>query len=277
MTRKTKEFINNFYYEIKQTQKRKKRKGRKTIFGPPPDFMTHPIFGRLEYIIVLNDLSQICPRQWDEFELNLKDRDKRYSAILNTDVIKVTNIYNYNQIKEKDLGIAFPIDGVVHKSLSIELEEYIRDYIFIQMSRRIIMNSGHYYEKDDIHEVNREKAIKFIFKFIKEVIQNAYQEQDQFEFWVAYYKEFNVDFEEMLKIFRGEEIIKYYKSDSNEKEAASFFYKYCDKQDEIFNDNNCRKFQLEYWINQYKEFNINFKEIIMYHRFHEIFEREFTK
>ena len=75
-------------------------------------------------------------------------------------------------IKDKNVSIAIPYNGVVHKSLSVELQQYIKEYVFVQISRRIIMNSD-YNKQDDINTINKNGAIQFIYLYLKEDIKNS--------------------------------------------------------------------------------------------------------
>lgn len=199
MTETTKQFLDNFEYESQQIEDKKYRATIKSKrhfrICPPPSMYDYPIYKDLKEVIICNDLSKICPRRWDELEIDFEDKNKRYSSLMQRDILKVTNEHNYNLIKDQNICIAIPYNGVLQQRLFNDLHQYIKEYIFIQISRRIIMDSG-YSEKYDINTTDKNEAIKFIFEHIRKSInENRWCD---FKCWVQRYKEYDIALEDII-------------------------------------------------------------------------------
>lgn len=206
MTEKTQQLIGNFEHELEKQEENKRNAICKSKFyrkGAPEFLHDHPIYKELKDVIICNDLSKLCPRRWDELEINFEDKNIRYSTIMQTDIVKVTNEHNYNMIKDKNISFVLPYNGVLHQKLPTEFQNYIKDYVFIQISRRIMMDCD-YREEDDINTIDKNEAIKFIFEYIKNSINENYW--CDFKCWVQRYREYDIDLEEIINNSNYKEI-----------------------------------------------------------------------
>ena len=141
------------------------RKLHKKWRRPPPSLYKYPIYQPLKVVIICTDLSKVCPRRWDELEVDIKNCDTRYCDISKEDVVKVTNMYNYNKIKDKNTTIAIPTDGIPYHVFDGKFNDYVSLYIFIQMARRVIQGMG-YSKNRDIHNSNLESVLEWVFENI---------------------------------------------------------------------------------------------------------------
>ncbi|RLA84610.1 MAG: hypothetical protein DRG78_00900 [Epsilonproteobacteria bacterium] len=180
------------YLEDKDIAKKETafKKSHQRKFGGPPGAFEDPIYKELKEIIICKDLKQISIKRWDELEVNFSNQTIRFCPQLKQDITKVTNEHNYNAIKNNNMCIAIPYNGVLQQVLDDDTQQYIENYVFIQVSRRLIQGF-HYQEEYDIKENNIEDAIKFILYYIKEDIENS--RWKDIDSWIKDYQEFDID------------------------------------------------------------------------------------
>jgi len=164
---------------------------------PHPSSFDYQVYKDLKEVIICNDLDIVAIKRWDELEIDFNNQNIRYSKELNQNIIKVTNRHNYDLIKDTNVSISIPYNGVLHKTLDDEIQQYIKEYVFIQISRRIIMDSG-YSEEHDINLIDKSKVIEFILTYIKEDIKNT-QWKDMGS-WIKQYEEYGVSLVEVLNM-----------------------------------------------------------------------------
>jgi hypothetical protein len=181
------------YLEDKDIAKKEKifKNSHKRMYrDPPPGAFEHPIYKELKEIIICKDLIQVSINRWDELEVNFDNSDTRFCPQLKQEIIKVTNEHNYNIIKDNDFCISIPYNGVLQKIFDDDTQQYIKKYVFIQVSRRLIQTS-YYREEYDIKENNVDDAIKFILSYIKKDIENS--RWKDIDSWIKDYQNFDID------------------------------------------------------------------------------------
>ena len=172
-----------------------KKSHRDIRICPHPSSFDYKIYKDLKEVIICNDLSIVSIKRWDELEIDFNNQNEKYSKELNQNIIKVTNKHNYNEIKNSNVSIAIPYKGILQKTLIEDIQEYIKNYVFIQISRRLIQESD-YREEYDIKENNMKTAIQFIISYINEDIKkSSYADINS---WIESYKEFDVDLNEII-------------------------------------------------------------------------------
>jgi len=190
------------YFEDKALLKKEKilkKVHRKNHRYVTPSNDESSVYKELKEIIICKDLTKVCIKRWDELEINFLNPNEKFCSKLNKKVIKVTNEYNYNLVKNDDICIAIPYNGVLQKLLDDNILKYIADYVFIQVSRSLILSSC-YSEQYDIQEFEIHKAIKYIVSYIQNNIENnKYIEVDD---WIRWYKEFDIDLTKYLDIIK---------------------------------------------------------------------------
>jgi len=178
-----------------------KKSHRHVRICPHPSSFDYQVYKDLKEVIICNDLDIVTIKRWDELEIDFNNQNIRYSKELNQNIIKVTNKHNYNEIKNDNVCIAIPYKGILQKTLIEDIQEYIKNYVFIQISRRLIQESD-YIEEHDIKENNMKIAIQIILSYInKDIENNSWLDMNG---WVKRYKEFDVDLNEIIIKNKGQ-------------------------------------------------------------------------
>lgn len=187
------------YIEDKLLNKKEKfikKLNKKVRICPHSNSFEHQIYKELKEVIICNDLEVVSIKRWDELEIDFNDQNTRYSQDLKQNIIKVTNQYNYDLVKNDAVCISIPYNGILQKSLDEEIQEYIKQYVFIQISRRLIQTSG-YRDEEDIKDNNMQSIIEYILSYIENDIENS--SWKDMKSWVKSYQEFRVDLGEIIK------------------------------------------------------------------------------
>jgi len=190
---KIKEYIDDLA-EIEKTNERKAhKKNQKTSRSTkmPKSFFEYPIYQELRDVIISKENRKIIARRWDELEINFEDSSVRTCSLCDEKVYKVSNIHNYNEIKNKSEFIAVPLNGVLFKNIYDEFKEQVDIFIFVQISRRLIQESG-YDDTMDVHTCKTLDAIQFILSFL------ISKEWINYKSWINKYQEFDFDLNEFL-------------------------------------------------------------------------------
>ena len=132
----------------------------------PRSFFEHPIYRELKDLILCSDKSKICSRRCEELEIDFKHKNMRHCTVCNQDVLKVTNQHNLEEVKDADVCISVPLNGVLHQSFSEELKAYVKLYILVQVSRMTMQGSG-YSVDGDIHSNSAEEIVRSISAYLK--------------------------------------------------------------------------------------------------------------
>ena len=154
---KIKEFMDDLA-EIEKTKERKAhKKNQRTPRSTkmPKSFFEYPIYQELRDVIISKESTEIIPRRWDELEIYFEDSSVRYYDLCDEKVYKVSNAHNYNEIKNRSVAIAVPLNGVLFKNIYNDFKEQIDIFVFVQISRRLIQESGY----DDSSDVNTCKTL----------------------------------------------------------------------------------------------------------------------
>ena len=189
--------IEEFIDDLAETEKAKERKAYKknqrTAYSTkmPKSFFDYPIYQELRDVIVSNKSNHIMPRRWDELEIDFEDSSIRYCNICDEKIYKVSNIHNYNEIKDKSGCMAVPLNGSLFKYIYDEFKEQVDIFVFVQVSRRLIQESG-YDESEDIHSCDTVNVIQSILSFL------ISREWITYQTWVAKYQEFDFNLDELL-------------------------------------------------------------------------------
>ena len=157
----------------------------------PKSFFEYPIYEELNDVIICKDSKRVMPRRWDELEIDFEDNYVRTSSLCKEKVHKVSNAHNYNEIKNKNVFIAIPINCELFKNIYDECKEQIDIFIFVQISRRLIQESG-YKNNQDIHSCHTKNAIQSILSLI------VSRDWIDYQSWIANYQKFDLDFDEVL-------------------------------------------------------------------------------
>ena len=132
----------------------------------PKSFFEYPIYRELKDVIICADKSKICPRRWDELEVNFERENIRHCSVCKQDVMKVTNQHNLEEVKDSNVCISVPLNGVLHQFFSKELKAYIELYILVQISRMTMQGSG-YSEDNDMYSNSVEEIVRSILSYLK--------------------------------------------------------------------------------------------------------------
>ena len=184
--------------EQQERDKKNKRVKRPRGFSTkmPKAFFEYPIYRELKDVILCSDKSKICPRRWDELEVDFENENIWYCSVCKQNVMKVTNQYNLEEIKDTNACISVPLNGVLHKSFSEELKSYIELYILVQISRMTMQGSG-YSEEDDIHSNTVEEIVRTILPYLK---NDGWISINDF---IRNCQQYDVDFVAIFGILRG--------------------------------------------------------------------------
>ena len=53
------------------------------------------LYKELKDIIICSDKNKICPKRWEELEINFEHENMRYCSVCQEDILRVTNQYNF--------------------------------------------------------------------------------------------------------------------------------------------------------------------------------------
>ncbi len=198
-----KEYIDDLEEIEKSNEQKAHKKNQRTPRSTkmPKSFFEYPIYQELRDVIISKESTEIIPRRWDELEIDFEDNSVRTCSLCEEKVYKVSNVHNYNEIKNKSVFIAVPLNGVLFKDIYNEFKEQINIFVFVQISRRLIQASG-YNKNQDIHSCDTRKVIQSILSFLISIDWIDYQS------WVADYQKFDLDLDELLS-----DMARYYKDE----------------------------------------------------------------
>jgi len=132
----------------------------------PKSFFEYPIYQDLKEVVVSLDPQIVIPRRWEELEIDFSNRDIRYCSLCATYVYRVSNLYNYQILADKNVTLAIPQDSPFMKEIEDQYKTAIESYRFIQISRRIMQEVGYRIE-DDLHHCELEYAADDILKYMR--------------------------------------------------------------------------------------------------------------
>jgi len=147
-------------YEKSKTIKVRKR--RFIRVGRRRPAAIHLLYQELKNVIICNDENLLCPKRWEELNVDFEHTDSRYCSTCNQTISKVTNQYNFDEIKDSNNCIAIPLNGQLYRSLSEELKANADRYIVVQISRRMLCEAGYSYESI-VHSDNAKEILKKMF------------------------------------------------------------------------------------------------------------------
>jgi len=207
MSIKIKEYIGALEEREKLKEQKAYKKNKKLVRSTkmPKSFFDYPIYQELYDVIICKEGTRVIPRKWDELEINFKDRTVRYCTMCDEKVYKVSNIHNYNEIKNRNLTIAVPINSDLFKNIYNDFKEQIDQFVFVQISRQLIQVNG-YDESSDVNSCKALDEIKFILSFLISKDWINYQS------WVVKYLEFDINLNEFLydigQYFQNKELLR---------------------------------------------------------------------
>lgn len=186
MTNRTSNIIE--YYEDQKNKEEVCRLKKWKSFSPRRSpFKSDIIEDNITQVIICNNLTDISIKLWEELEINFNDKNTRFDSSLNKNIIKVSNMHNYNMLKNDNTCIAIPYNGVLYKSLSKEVLEYIDGWIFIQISRELMLHN----ELGNMDN-NNITTLKEAIAFIKPCIEC------NILLWKQWYQIFNLNIETII-------------------------------------------------------------------------------
>ncbi len=156
-------------------------------------FFEHPIYQPLNEIIICKNPLQIIPKRWEELSRNFDDIAIRHYELCTINVLKISNIHNYKTTQDEYSCIAIPMSSLLYSRMYQEYKTQIDLYIFIQMSRRIIQDTG-YDVNRDIKSCNSTQVLKSI---LSDLLSSDYIKHSLL---VASCYELNINLEELLSV-----------------------------------------------------------------------------
>jgi len=170
----------------------------------PKSFFAHPIYRKLKKVIITPETIEIIPRRWDELKIDFDDHTVRRCHLCNKKVYKVSNFHNYNEVKKRHMAIAVPLNSVLFETIYDEFKMQIDIFLFVQISRRVIQESG-YDESQDIHSCDIPQVLVSILSFL---IQREWIE---YRFRIVQYQRFDFDLNaflsDVVRYFNDEELL----------------------------------------------------------------------
>ena len=131
-------------YERSKTIKVRKRRFIRA--GRRRPAAIHLLYQELKNVIIFNDEDLICPKRWEELDVDFESVDSHYCSSCDKTILKVTNQHNFDEIQDSDNCIAVPLNGKLYRSLSEELKANADRYIVVQISRMILCEAGYSYD-----------------------------------------------------------------------------------------------------------------------------------
>ena len=154
---------------LEQQEKAKEIKVRKRrmirVSGKRPPSM-RILYKELKDVIICSDKNKICPKRWEELEIDFEHENMRYCSVCQQDILKVTNQHNFEEAKDTNRCISVPLNGVLHRSFPKELKVCAERYILVQSSRTIMYESRHNNDEATIHSNGIEEIVKIFLTYI---------------------------------------------------------------------------------------------------------------
>ncbi len=151
---------------LEQQEKAKKIKVRKRrmirISGKRPPSM-RILYKELKDVIICSDKNKICPKRWEELEIDFEHENMRYCSVCQQDVLKVTNQHNFEEVKDTDVCISVPL---LHRSFSKELKACAERYILVQSARTIMYEARRNIDEATMHSNSIEEIVKIFLTYI---------------------------------------------------------------------------------------------------------------
>jgi len=178
-------------YERSKTIKVRKRRFIRA--GRRRPAAIHLLYQELKNVIIFNDEDLICPKRWEELDVDFEHTDSRYCSTCNRTVSKVTNQYNFDEIQDSDNCIAVPLNGKLYRSLSEELKANADRYIVVQISRKMLCEAGYSYESI-VHSDSAKEILKKMFDELDDGVSvNRFTEECE---------KYGVDFMAMIEVLK---------------------------------------------------------------------------
>ena len=145
----------------------KKNQGRGFSTKMPKSFFEHSIYQPLSEVILSKNPLYVIPRRWEELDIDFEKIAIRNYTVCQQSVLKVSNLYNYqNGIKRYDY-IAIPLFSPLYDTLYQTYKFQIDIYIFIQIIRMIVQGNG-YRESMDVHSCEVQKVLDVLLSHLVE-------------------------------------------------------------------------------------------------------------
>lgn len=145
----------------------------------------------------------MIPRRWNELEIDFNNKNKKICPISKKEIILVSNVHNYHEVKETQECLAFPINSPLFSELLSEHEEEFKLYVFIQATRTLIQGVG-YSDEFDLQTSNLNEVISWVTRYLKEQFETFNQKWQTKEEKVQRvsrdYEELGVDLKEMIEV-----------------------------------------------------------------------------
>jgi len=153
----------------------------------PKSFFEYPVYSELTEVILCRETGKLCTRRWDELEIDFNDKNIRYSSLCGKNVTKVSNRYNLNSAKT--VCIAIPVNSTLFGQIDSIYAEDVFLYIFIQLIRQKIQNTG-YREEDDFSSCELALIAAKAIDFIK-------LHEEKVNIWEREFAKYSIDFKRM--------------------------------------------------------------------------------
>lgn len=169
MTTNIKSFLESLEEQEKVNEQKlfKKNQARGFNTKMPKSFFEHPIYQPLNEIILSENLFRIIPRRWEELDRSFENILIRNCPECNQNVLRVSNLHNYQNSINKYSYIAIPISSPLYNNLYQKYKFQIDIYFFIQIARTIIQDNG-YNVSRDVHSCNLIKVLNLLLSNLLE-------------------------------------------------------------------------------------------------------------
>ena len=163
--------IEVFFQEIEERRRTREQKRYKKSLSVarstkiPQSFFKYPIYRELKEIIVSLEPEVIVPRRWEELEIDFSNPYIRYCSLCDVHVYKVSNLFHYRKAKAQNMALAIPVNSPLVKRIEINHQSIIENYRFVQVSRRMMQESG-YRGEEDFSSCEFNKILDEIRKYI---------------------------------------------------------------------------------------------------------------
>ncbi|SFV56660.1 hypothetical protein MNB_SV-10-453 [hydrothermal vent metagenome] len=150
----------------------------------PKSFFEYPVYSELKEAILCRETGKLCPRRWEELEIDFNDKNVRYSSLCGEGVTKVSNIHNLNYAETT--CIAVPIDSTLFCEIDSRYAEEIFLYIFVQLMRQKMQDVG-YREEDDFSSCEMVSIAIKVTEFIE-------LHEEKVNSWEREFTKYSIDF-----------------------------------------------------------------------------------
>lgn len=161
--------------EVDEQKLFKKNQARGFNTKIPKSFFSHPIYQPINEIILSENPFHIIPRRWEELDRNFENILIRNCLACNQNVLKVSNLHNYQNSINKYSYIAIPISSPLYNNLYQKYKFQIDIYFFIQIARMIIQDNG-YKMSRDVYSCN---LIKVLNLLLSNLLEYSYINHDK--------------------------------------------------------------------------------------------------